>query len=268
MTSETHGELVYDVDTAHLPPALAERFVRLRPDEGIASWQKRAAEQRAGSLRTVVHRFLRNFYLSDFDTNGLLRMYPMHLLSRKQFQSLVPDAGGSLLDVGAGSGDVTAELAPLFERIDTTEVSRMMARRLRERGFRCARIDLAEEPAPDPPYDVIACLNVLDRCAKPRSLLRALPSALAPGGTLVLSVPLPYRPLVYAGPATLEPDEPLRVESSTWELALVELVDREIAPAGWLVQSWSRVPYLSGGDSASATYELSSAVLVCGWGEP
>jgi hypothetical protein len=72
--------------------------------------------------------------LSDYDANALLDFYAMHLLSTAQWHALLgPHAHGRLLDVGAGSGDVTASLAPLFDAVTTTEASRGMARRLRVR---------------------------------------------------------------------------------------------------------------------------------------
>lgn len=46
-------------------------------------------------------------------------------------------------------------------------------------------------------YDVISCLNLLDRCDEPSQLLRDIKNALVPGiGRLILAVVLPFQPYV------------------------------------------------------------------------
>ena len=48
-------------------------------------------------------------------------------------------------------------------------------------------------------YDVITCLNVLDRCDRPLTLLRQMRRALRPGGLLVVALVLPLAPYVEHG---------------------------------------------------------------------
>ena len=49
-------------------------------------------------------------------------------------------------------------------------------------------------------YDVISCLNLLDRCDDPLFLLRAIQRALVPHtGRLILAVVLPFQPYVEVG---------------------------------------------------------------------
>ena len=45
-------------------------------------------------------------------------------------------------------------------------------------------------------FDVISCLNLLDRCEKPLTLLRQIKGALVSGGLLVVALVLPYKPYV------------------------------------------------------------------------
>ena len=71
--------------------------------------------------------------LSLTDANGLVGRGSMHVLSTAQARTLLREqpaaAGGAaadaprgvLLDVGAGDGSVTAQLAPLFEAVVATE---------------------------------------------------------------------------------------------------------------------------------------------------
>ncbi len=203
--------------------------------------------------------------MSDFDVNGLLRMYAMHLLDTSQWQQLLgPPSQRRLVDVGAGSGDVTATLAPLFGTVATTEMSWGMARRLRRRGYLCFRVDVTETGVPDEPWEAISCLNVLDRCARPLTLLERLREALAPGGELILSMPLPYMPLVFDGGATREPSEPLPVADATsWEAGAAAVVDRVLAPAGLEVRKLARAPYVSAGDAHHPLYVLDDVIFVC-----
>ena len=66
----------------------------------------------------------------------------MHVLSSAQFASLLGRRAGdpgTLLDVGAGDGNVTAKMAPLFGAVVATEASPVMTRRLSEMGYTCVR---------------------------------------------------------------------------------------------------------------------------------
>lgn len=261
----------YRVDSSRIPAPMAERFVALEPDSGTERFLAQAERRRAGPVATRLHGWLGRF-LSDFDVNGLLDMYPLHLLSTDQFRRLLRadtdprpangDRSGVVLDVGAGSGDVTRTLAPLFDRVVAFETSRAMRRRLRQRGFVAHGHDLVATPTTLGPFDAITCLNVLDRCARPRRLLEHALAALAPDGLLVVALALPYAPFYYRAGRTLDPEEPLRVEHSDWEGALSDLVRRELEPIGLTVVAWTRAPYLSAGDTRRPLYVLDDAIVV------
>ncbi|MET0790478.1 MAG: methyltransferase, partial [Polyangiaceae bacterium] len=164
--------------------------------------------------------------------------------------------------VGAGSGDVTRTLQPLAERIVTTELSRHMAERLRRAGFECHELDLTEHELPGPRFNLITCLNVLDRTGRPRRLLERLRDLLEPGGRLVIALVLPYEPFFYSGPSTSDPVERLACAEPQWEAAVSSLVQRELEPLGLDLVSVSRAPYLSFGDTARGLYQLDDAILV------
>ena len=56
------------------------------------------------------------------------------------------------------------------------------------------------ETLPTGQFDLIACLNVLDRCSKPSDLLHDIKKRLVPvSGRLVLAVVLPFCPFVEDG---------------------------------------------------------------------
>jgi hypothetical protein len=55
----------------------------------------------------------------------------------------------------------------------TTELSPQMAKRLRKRGFKCYETGDIKTGVPfDGGYDVITLFNLIDRCSKPRTLLK------------------------------------------------------------------------------------------------
>jgi SAM-dependent methyltransferase len=242
-----------------------DRFVELPLD---AEWLNEVAaltRHRQGVVRTYAQRLAR-LYLSDFDANALTGMYRMLLLPETAWRRLLGEhAHGRLLDVGAGSGDVTAALAPCFDEIETTEVSRGMARRLTRRGFRCHAVDLTETPLAATAFDAVSLLNVLDRCRKPLTLLRHCLAALAPGGTFVVALALPYRPFYFDGPTTPDPLERLDAgpdPSPSWEDGARRFIERDLLPLGLSLERFARAPYLSAGDSQRELYELDDVVLV------
>jgi hypothetical protein len=105
-------ELQYGCELSRLPDDLRERFIALDHDEAARAFIDAARAAPHGPARTWIYGVLRSL-LSDYDAYGLLDMYPMHLLSTAQLDRLL---GGCtrerLLDIGAGSGGVTAHAAP------------------------------------------------------------------------------------------------------------------------------------------------------------
>jgi 2-polyprenyl-3-methyl-5-hydroxy-6-metoxy-1,4-benzoquinol methylase len=89
----------------------------------------------------------------------------MHVLSTAQFREHLrlpePSKLGRLLDIGAGDGGVTEQLAPLFDTVEVSEANLAMRLRLAMRGWKVHNLTSWLQPAEK--YDVVACLNVLDR---------------------------------------------------------------------------------------------------------
>ena len=153
------------------------------------------------------------WFVTDTTALGLLGAYQMHVLSTEQCRSLLaPRAGlatgaintasdraplfGSLLDVGAGEGRVTSCLAPLFRQVCATDVCGPMVWRLRRRGFDAHKTETPSSLAPAK-FDVVALLNVLDRCDKPIAMLNECRDRMqADTGRLLLSIVIPYYPYV------------------------------------------------------------------------
>lgn len=244
-----------------LPASLARTVVSLPPDAVRARFLAEVVPH--GPLVVRAHGVLRRF-ASDFDVNAWLGSYRVCLLGKASFERLLEGAPrDSLLDVGAGSGSVTAELAPLFSRVVVTETSRGAVRTL-SRRYETHAIDLAEQPLPrGERFSVVTLLHVLDRAPRPRSLLAAARERVAEGGRLLVACPLPIRAHVdRGGGATSDPDEWIDAEG-TFEEALVSLVDKLLVPAGLEVERIARTTYLSQGDTKQRFYALDDALLVC-----
>jgi 2-polyprenyl-3-methyl-5-hydroxy-6-metoxy-1,4-benzoquinol methylase len=253
--------LQYAIEQHRLGWRYADRFVALDADTETMAFVSDERIRRHGRMRWAARAIVRSS-VGAFSTNALLDTYPLFMLSQSQWaQLLAPYAGGRLLDVGAAAGHVTSRLAPLFGDVTATDVSRPMVRRLRARGLRASILDLAANSAPDGPYDTIALLNVLDRCARPQTMLEAAIKSLAPSGTLVVSMPLPYEPCWYDGPRMRDPLERLVPVTNSWEDGATALADA-LADRGLTVAAITRAPYLSGGDRHSPLYVLDAVVIV------
>lgn len=254
--------LRHDAQTSELGPSLAERFLALASDDDLEAWLRDVGARPHGLVKTTLVGWLDRF-ASSYDVHGLLGAYPMHLLGPRAWGELL---GGlrraALLDVGAGAGYVTQGAAPYFDQITCTETSRALRRRLRARGFEVLEQDLASQ-AIERQFDVVSCFNVLDRTARPLSLLRALKAQLAPDGLLLLSLPLPLQPHVHVVGGTIAPSQRLPAAARSWEGAARELSEQLLAPVGLRIERLARLPYLSRGDRHQACYVLDAAIWLC-----
>ncbi|KAI5697016.1 hypothetical protein M8J75_003841 [Diaphorina citri] len=188
----------------------------------------------------------------------------MFVISTQQFEALLGAAflsrpGLRLIDLGAGDGATTRKMAPFFERIYATEISRPMKWILDKSGYTV--LDLAEWQSHK--YDVIACLNLLDRCESPIQLLTEVKGALMPNGRVLIALSLPYAPYVESTIGHT-PSEYLPINSSaeSIEPQIQELVSRLLEPLGFTLVTWSKVPYLCEGDFQQTFYWLTDVLFV------
>ncbi len=251
----------YECERARLGPRLSPKFEPLVPNAELEAWLAKEGASPHGWFTTQLTQALSSF-ASVYDVHGWLGSYAMHLLSHAQWRSLLGSGPfARLLDVGAGAGYVTEGARGLFGQITCTETSRAMQRRLRARGFEVCTTELSALPAAS--FDVVSCFNVLDRTARPHSLLRAALGRVAPNGRLLIAVPLPLSPHVHVAGGTVSPDERLPTSAQSWETAARELTEQVLEPAGLTVERLARVPYLSRGDSACPLYVLDAGVWLC-----
>ncbi|XP_077503106.1 protein-L-histidine N-pros-methyltransferase isoform X2 [Amblyomma americanum] len=270
----------YSINTELLrDEVLRSQFVQCELDADTQTFLDVSTEKSNWLGTQIMHALARLFFgwfVTRTTLNGFLGRGSMFVFSTRQFlrllrldaESTAAPLFSSLLDVGAGDGNVTAAIAPLFCQVDVTEKSPAMRRTLSRRGFRVldaatlrpAGLDDDGEPQL---YDVVCCLNVLDRCDTPLALLRMLKARLtSPAGRLVLAVVLPLSQYVEAGKRGTKPLEVLRVRGSTLEQQVESLYRDVMAPAGFILESWTRLPYLCEGDLEQAYYWLDDIVMV------
>lgn len=107
------------------------------------------------------------------------------------------------------------------------------------------------------------CLNLLDRCDRPDTLLRQLRTTLAPGGRLVVALVLPFSPYVEVGQrGDHKPSEYLPIKGNGLEGQIASLVDRVFAPVGLKCLAWSKLPYLCEGNLGQSYYFLDDVIFV------
>mmetsp|Transcript_37830 Transcript_37830/g.122043 ORF Transcript_37830/g.122043 Transcript_37830/m.122043 type:complete len:316 (-) Transcript_37830:68-1015(-) len=250
--------LRYDIDRSKLPPELCSSFCLLSADEATATYISSACSLRSvlADVGSSLVAALLKLCLTHADTMALFHE-TMFACSAEQARRLLDAAGaascsgGSMLDVGAADGATTARLAAATgaSRVCVTEVSRLSALRLAARGYDCA---VEEQPTASARFGLLSCLNVLDRTARPLTLLRRLRDMLAaapPGGVLLLGVALPFRPAVLAAAGcSVPPTErlpPPLLRERRFEESVALFADLVLSPLGLRVSAWSRLPYLS-----------------------
>lgn len=255
------SELRYECDSERLGPALAACFRPLERDAATEAWLTNHAQPH-GWWRTKLTEWASSF-VSSYDAHGLLGAYPMHLLSEQAWRELL---GGvhheRLLDVGAGAGYVTEHARAHFDEIVCTETAHQLARRLVARGFFVHEVDLTQRTLARA-FDVVSAFNVLDRTPEPLRLLRSLVAHTRPGGSVLISIPLPVSAHVHVRGGTSAPTERLPSLAPDFETAARELSERLLQPAGLTVTRLARLPYLSRGDVYRPLYVLDSALWVC-----
>lgn len=264
----------------------------MEPDELTLNWLEKAKTLSSNLWLQLYHTIAKTFlklFMSQTDVNGMLKRGSMFILSEHQFQELLKAGGFDLskfltsnnsqniidiLDIGAGDGEITANIlhsviglsrkqgiTHIQPRVYTTESSWTMRNRLEKMKF-----TVVEEIKQVVNVPLIACLNVLDRCIDPHQILDDMYNALAPNGRVLIALVLPYshycefntshmplRPLMDHWP---EKARQFSFEAET--VVFFEMLERK----GFKIESWTKAPYLCEGDLHQSFYWLVDLVVV------
>ncbi|XP_020614866.1 methyltransferase-like protein 9 [Orbicella faveolata] len=258
----------YRCEKSELSDELQSKFVESTLDEETEAFLNNCHQKADAVFSQIGHLLFKGFFgffMSATTANGILDRGSMFVFSNAQFQTIMSvDESwktGTLLDLGAGDGKVTSVIKHHFDEVYVTEQSPSMRWRLSGRGFKL--LDESEWMNVDFKFDVISCLNLLDRCDKPLTLLRDIKQTLCPvTGRLIVAVVLPFKPCVESGAKMVQPSELITVNSSSWEEQVHSLVKDVFEPCGFTVELFTRVPYLCEGDLYRDFYVLDDALFV------
>merc|ERR1719397_441640 len=196
---------------------------------------------------------------SDF--NGMLSRGSMFVFSKSQFVKLTnlteEEKFGSMLDLGAGDGRPTEAMSDFYQQVFATEVSSPMRKHLALKGFEVLDIDKWKKASG---YDLISALNLFDRGDKPLNIISDIHHSLTPNGLFVVALVLPFRPYVESVPSH-KPSQLMNITGEQFEDQVATAV-KMFEDSGFLLKSWSRVPYLCEGDLNRPLYQLNNALLV------
>jgi glycosyltransferase involved in cell wall biosynthesis len=112
-------------------------------------------------------------------------------------RKLRPHLGDTVLEIGAGIGNITARLMSRRVLYVAAEKDPLHLHALRNRFLRTPNVvvqqldpERLEEIAPmEQCFDTVLCLNVLEYLSEPEPVVQALEAALKPGGRMVILVP-------------------------------------------------------------------------------
>ncbi|XP_060802580.1 protein-L-histidine N-pros-methyltransferase isoform X2 [Amyelois transitella] len=256
----------YRVEQNGLSPELKKKFVQLHPDEETKEFLSSSIDKSSWVWTQIWYLLakavLRHFW-SITDINGWLGRGSMFVLSEAQARLMLQAAkwsgsgSATVVDVGAGDGEVSRRFANLYSQKYATEISASMRKALSSKGYTLLDTDYWWRTQQ---FDCVCMLNLLDRCSRPKTMLNQAKKALAPGGVLLLALVLPYKPYVEVT-ADHKPEERLPIQGSTFEEQLASFVSF-MDDIGFTLSSWSRAPYLCEGDFAQAYYWLDDSVYV------
>ncbi|XP_060592836.1 protein-L-histidine N-pros-methyltransferase-like [Ruditapes philippinarum] len=257
----------YFVKRSSLPADLCDSFLQLDQDSETSDFLENCYEKSDWVFMQIYHsiaKSLLSWFMENTSINGWLGRGSMFVFSRQQFMQLmdidVDWKGENLLDLGAGDGEVTKMMAPYFHQTYATETSKPMVRRLTDKGYGVLDVDSWDDGSLT--FDLVACLNLLDRCDKPLSILHSIKKVLKPGGRVIVAAVLPFKPYVEFGPSDNMPTEEIMVMGRTFEEQSTSFVKDVFEPAGFELVKFSRVPYLCEGDLESSFYVLHDALFV------
>ncbi|CAB3400045.1 unnamed protein product [Caenorhabditis bovis] len=256
-----------------MPPMVGQLFMKSDPDEVTQAFLDQSASISGNyfwqTIRNVSVMVLGLIYTKT-DINGFTGFGNMFLFSENQMAKFLgidrqtwSSNGKKILDLGAGNGDITAHLKPLFDTVYATELSKSMRRRLTSKGYKL--LNAVDWATTDEKFDLITAFNLLDRHYSPRKLLRDLwKKSHESNCYVVLSLVLPISHYVEFNPIGTGtwPDAFLNVRGRTYTEHLETLIVNEIIPANFEVIRWTRLPYLCEGDMHNSAYYLSDAVFL------
>ena len=262
---------------------LQNKYVQLKPDQETVEFLKgcNVIETRPLAYfgQKLVYNYLRPF-VTLTSLHALLDRGGMFVLSSEMYRKMLDfdekeenfKKFKNIADLGAGDGNVSKRVARALnlshKSIKVTDVSPTMKYRLKEKGFTVVDENNWHKSASEneiylESFDAIFMLNLLDRCEKPYSMLELAHKTLNKDhGRLIVSLVFPIRQSI-EWRKNRKPDESIYIDKKLPLERQISLFLREVmAPSGFSLIKFSKVPYLSEGDIKNPFYELVNIVMV------
>jgi SAM-dependent methyltransferase len=226
---------------------------------------------------------------SRTDASGFLSKASLYVASENQFQELLTPSirrkTVSLLDIGSGTGTETSKVRNVLgipsKDVTCLENSESMHKKLSFYGFQVS--NSFDDLSTTKKFSHASLLNVLDRCNAPHELLQSTIHALENNGILLIATVIPFSGRVYVGKRgtrwgrvhSRKPSSPFDVRKvptgieATFERRLtmfLEAIQRH-HPRLQLLK-WTKLPYVSSGDTHYTHYTIDMALLVFQKQEP
>ncbi|XP_061196972.1 protein-L-histidine N-pros-methyltransferase-like [Saccostrea echinata] len=258
----------YSFDRARVSADVCECFIQFHQDAETEQFLSDCYEKADWIFTQLYHSIAKSilsWFMTSTSINGLLQRGSMFVFSDEQLRQLLQVGvgweGQNMLDLGAGDGRVTEKMAKYFRQVYATEVSSTMVWRLQQKNYKILGLDEWDNGSIS--FDLISCLNLLDRCNKPMTILHSIRRVLTPGvGKAIVAVVLPFKPYVEQDSKDHSPEENLLIQGQSFEEQVQFFIKKVFEPAGFIVEKFSRLPYLCEGDLHQSFYALDDAVFV------
>ena len=270
---DSSQESLAEVMVQSCPQCIGENALRpLRSDFETEKYIRDSIYSPVADWRYKLYCFLVDWGVYRYVASSFLGVSTPFLFSKEQISDLLSDEllEGSIktvLDVGAGDGAVSSTICDALKidakNYETTEIAPYLGKQLKKRGF---TVHMSEKPPEDRTYDLVLCLNVLDRCFSVTKMIDDCVFATKPGGTFVISVPLPLRQAQHRiGAAQENLWPPLYNKTSAWENAAAWFANHVLSRYGGSqlqLKRLTRSPYLSNGAKGAPLSVLDAGVFV------
>eukprot|EP01080_Neovahlkampfia_damariscottae_P005517 gene5517-9334_t len=191
--------LKYGIDELNFEDESKKKFLLLSYDDETKKFFTIMQElSYTHQLSIILGKPILNLFYSVTDTNSILDCGHMFLFSSDHLKKLFGKRKfENHLDIGAGCGLITEKFKPFCKNISCTETSLKMIETLKEKHFNVyenANIDKINQN-----FDLITCLNVLDRCEYPLNLLKEMKKKLRNEARILIALVCPVNQKVEGG---------------------------------------------------------------------
>ena len=234
---------------------LKEKFVELKCDDETISFINTCVTSKWQLHKATYIRPWLSIFYNITEANAILDTGTTFLFTKEHLKALLKNSTfKSMLDIGAGDGNVTDRFRPYVENSNITclEDSVNMIKVLSSKGYTITD-SLSGE------YELVSCLNVYDRCKNPISLLKAIFNVKKK--VAILSFVVPFEGFYYKGKERCRQEEDVIGLYEDWEENAFRLHNL-LVNLGFKIDVISRVPYVWEGDLKKEVYGLDTVIFV------